>query len=166
MEQKWESRSKPFNFEWVNFNKSAETIQGGKNTPIFSTNSVEITGCPHAKDWNWAPSSHHTWKLTQMNHRGKCESTSIKLLEKKMGVNLCKFTSLIIHKIKSTSDKIKMHKSHCIKIKSAFFFFLLQMIHQESENTTHFQIIYWINHLYPGQSENSYSTRLKNKYFN
>lgn len=123
MEQKWESRSKPFNFEWVNFNKSAETIQGGKNTPIFSTNSVEITGCPHAKDWNWAPSSHHTWKLTQMNHRRKCESTSIKLLEKKMGVNLCKFTSLIIHKIKSTSDKIKMHKSHCIKIKSAFFFF-------------------------------------------
>jgi len=39
-----------------------------------------------------------------------------------MGVNLCKFVSLIIHKIKSTQDKRKMHKSHCIKIKSFFFF--------------------------------------------
>ena len=36
---------------------------------IFSANSVEKTGCPHAKNWNWTPSSHHTWKLTQMNHR-------------------------------------------------------------------------------------------------
>ena len=64
--------------------------------------------------------------------------------------------------------KAKINKWDCIKLKDS----AQQKIQSTKRKGSlrnerkYFQIIYWINHLYPGQSENSYSTRLKNKYFN
>ena len=39
-------------------------LNGEKNN-FFSINIASTTGYPHAKEWSWIPTSHHTQKLTQ-----------------------------------------------------------------------------------------------------
>ena len=57
------SKINPHIYSQMIFDKNTKSIQWGRE--VFSTNGVEKTGYPHAKELIWILTLHHIQKLTQ-----------------------------------------------------------------------------------------------------